>query len=322
MTQSERATRWQKNIQGTWYGMPSVFDAEGNHVGYIKVDRSSVDRDGKTTYFMDTRIDVRGPLRARFEADKFAFGVGDVGGDRVYLGPDFVGAGHPYGSLVDAHYYSPGWMTDLRTMVHVLPDGQTQAYSSLLYEGPTIVAVFNGLYRMSNDYDVNPDSAKAIDLFTVSERDAGPRPHVLPFKHAGRWSGELAVHDPSGADVGRATATIDYRPLSLLRAEVDLRVTGAIELAARFTRSRHGNRHTFEGPELYGNAIGYGRALYTTQHFYGRALKLRGRDFLLDDDYGLSVAWQIYGSDRMLHTVYGCLSWTPTEEVLAARYGA
>lgn len=318
---SERASNWQKSIQGTWHGIPSVFDADGNHVGHIKVDRSSVDREGKTTYFMDTAVDVQGPLRARFAAERFAFGVGDVGGDRVYLGPDFVGAGHPYGALVDAHYYSPGWMTDLRTMVHILPDGQTQAYSSLLYEGPTIVAVFNGLYRLSNDYQLNPDTTRAIDAFTESERHAGATPHVLPFKHAGRWTGQLAVHDPSGTEVGQAAVDLGYRPQSLLRAEVELRVTGDIELSARYTRARHGNRHTFEGPELYGNAISYGRALYTSQHLYGRALKIRGREFLLDDAYRMSVAWQIFGSDRMLHTVYGCLSWQPGDEVLSARYG-
>jgi hypothetical protein len=320
MTKSERAANWQKNIQGSWHGMPSVFDADGNHMGWIKVSRSSVERGGVTTYYMDTEVDVGGSLRARFEASEFAFGVGDVDGDRVYLGPDFVGAGHPYGSLVDAHYYSPGWMTDLRTMVHVLADGRTQVYSSLLYEGPTIVAVFNGLYRMANDYGINPDTTGAIDRFVTSERAAGRRPHVLPFKHAGRWTGELAVHDPSGAARGAAAVSIGYRPTSLLRAEVELEVTGDVELSARFTRARNGNRHTFEGPDLYGNGIGYGRALYTSQHLYGRALKIRGRDFLLDDDHGLSACWQLFESDRLVHTLYGCLSWQPAEQVLTARY--
>ena len=33
-------------------------------------------------------------------------------------------AGQPYGALVDAHYYSPAWQADLRTMVHILDDGE------------------------------------------------------------------------------------------------------------------------------------------------------------------------------------------------------
>lgn len=314
---TDRAENWQNSIEGTWHGLPSVFDRDGNHVGYIKVDRSSQARENGVTYYMDTTADIRGPLRARFEAARFAFGVEDVGGDRCYMGPDFVGAGHPYGAVVDAHYYSPGWMTDLRTMVHILPDGVTQAYSSLLYEGPTLLAVFNGMYRMSTDYDSNPVTARAIDSFVAQERSAGPTTHVLPFKHAGCWTGELAVFDPKGESAGTAQVTVDYRPTSLLRADVQLHVVGDIEVHARYTRSRHGNRHSFEGPELYGNAISYGRALYTSQHLYGRPLKIRGREFLLDDGHNMSAVWQVYGSDHMLLTLYGVLSWQPGEQVMS-----
>ena len=37
---SEQASDWQQSIEGEWYGNPSVFDAEGNHTGFIKVNRS------------------------------------------------------------------------------------------------------------------------------------------------------------------------------------------------------------------------------------------------------------------------------------------
>ncbi|MFM7063416.1 MAG: hypothetical protein ACKO04_07980, partial [Actinomycetes bacterium] len=126
----ETASTWQQQIEGEWYGNPSVWDPEGNHTGWIKVARSSVHEDGRTTYYMDTRFDNDGPLRNRFEFSEFAFGLNDDDLNRVYLGPDFIGAGHPYGSLVDAHYYSPAWQADLRTMVHILEDGETQVYSS------------------------------------------------------------------------------------------------------------------------------------------------------------------------------------------------
>jgi hypothetical protein len=316
-----KPSEWQQSIQGQWYGNPSVFDAEGNCVGHIKVDRSSVFEGGRTTYFMDTKMDVRGPLRARFEAQGFAFGVRDSDQDRVYLGPDFVGAGHPYGTLVDAHYYSPGWTADLKTMVHILPDGQTQVYSSLLYDGPTIVGVFNGLYKVASDYDVNKDTSRAIDQFLADERAAGPRPHVLPFKHAGQWTGVMAVYDAKQQRVGDAEVAVDYRPLSLLRAAVEVRVTGAVEFRASYQRSRIGNRHVYEGPDVFGNAIGYGRALYTSQHFYGKALKIRGREFLLDDNYGLSAVWHVHASDKPLHMMFGKLDWRPGELVLPASYG-
>ncbi len=50
---------WQKSIEGEWHGLPSIFDAEGNHVGYNKVYRSSnFDREtGKTIYLMNTRLE-------------------------------------------------------------------------------------------------------------------------------------------------------------------------------------------------------------------------------------------------------------------------
>lgn len=304
-----QASKWQQTIEGTWFGNPSVFDGDGNRVGHIEVDRSSVFEGGRTTYYMDTALDVAGPLRPRFEARDFAFGVMDGDTDRVYLGPDFIGAGHPYGALVDAHYYSPAWMADLRTMVHVLRDGQTQVYSSLLYEGPRIIAVFNGLYRVGASKD-------ELAGFLAAERAAGQRPHVLPFKRRGRWVGALEVYDAGQRRVGGAEAVIDYHPVTLLQADVELRVTGAVELRAAYRRSRNGNRHVYEGPDLYGNAMGYGRALYTSQHVYGKALKLRGREFLIDDAFTLSVVWQVHSSDRPLHTVFGELRWEPGDEVL------
>lgn len=315
-----QASSWQKRIEGDWHGVPSVFEAPGNHVGHIKVSRASVFADGRTTYTMDTAAEIAGPLRARFEAKDFAFGVKDSDQDRVYMGPDFFGAGQPWGALVDAHYYSPAWAADLRTMVHVLPDGKTQAYSSLLYEGPTLVAVFNGLYKNAVDYGESPATTAAIDAFLASERKAGATPHVLPFKHAGSWTGELTAFGPKQQPAGQASVRIDYRPITLLRAGVEVQVSGPFARRFRYERSRQGNRHTFDGPEVWGNAIGYGRALYTSQHFHGDALSLKGREFLLDDRFTLSVVWQVWAGVELRHVLFGVLRWEPGEQVLAARY--
>ena len=35
-------SRWQKSIEGDWFGIPSVFDASGAHCGHDKVRRASV----------------------------------------------------------------------------------------------------------------------------------------------------------------------------------------------------------------------------------------------------------------------------------------
>lgn len=308
MTQNA-PSKWQERIEGEWHGRPSIFEANGNHAGYTKVYRSSVFANGRTTYSMDTHFEAQGELRSRLEYADFAFEVLDSDQDRIYMGPDFYGAGRPFGALVDAHYYSPGWVSDLRTMVHVLPDGQTQVYSSLLYNGPTIYCVFNGLYKVAFDYHTNPETQARIGAFVQTEVANGPRPHVLPAKTAGRWTGQLEVYDNAQQCIGISDVQVDYQPLSLLRAQQTINISGVVNRRFSFTRSRNNNLHAYEGPDIYGNAIGYGRALYTTQHFVGEAFKIKGREFLIDDQYTISAVWQFYKSDTLQHTAFGLLNW-------------
>ena len=127
----KKPSEFQKAITGTWHGLPSVFEPDGTHVGFNKVDRESKFEDGVTTYYMRTNFQNVGPLRYRFDlgSEQFAFGVIDSDQDRVYCGPDFMGSGRPYGMLVDSNYYSPGWNTDLRTLNLVLPEREIQVYS-------------------------------------------------------------------------------------------------------------------------------------------------------------------------------------------------
>lgn len=304
-----KPSEWQQQITGIWYGEPSIFDVEGNHVGFNHVYRSSVYEDGKTTYFMNTTLDATGPLRYRLEAREFAFGVIDSDQNRIYLGPDFIGAGHPHGMLVDANYYSPQWTADLRTMVHILKDGKTQVYSSLLFDGPTLFSVFNGIYKVAHDYEDNPETKTWIDAFIASEGKNGANPHVLPAKKSGAWTGEIEVYNGAQEKMGVNQVEMIYEPLSLLRAKMTVNMSGVFNKSYTFERSRNNNRHTFEGPDIFGNAIAYGRALYTKQHFYGEALKIQGREFIIDDDLGMSVVWQFFESDHRQYTTFGELTW-------------
>ena len=313
---SDQPSNWQQSIEGEWHGMPSVFDATGNHVGYNKVYRQSAFQDGKTLYTMHTILDATGPLRARLESTDFAFSVMDSDQDRIYLGPDFIGAGHPYGALVDAHYYSPAWTSDLRTMVHILPDGETQIYSSLLYDGPTICSVFNGIYKVAFDYHTNAETKARIDAFVETERVNGPQPHILDTKKSGRWTGEMQVYGADQKLAGVNQVSIEYTPLTLLRAEMKVSISGVVNRSYQFNRYRNANRHTFEGPEMYGNSIGYGRALYTSQHLYGESLKIRGREFIIDDHYTMSAVWQIIKSDKLQYTTFGVLRWEATGDAI------
>ncbi len=305
------ASEWQQRITGEWYGLPSVFDADGGHTGFNKVNRSSVFEDGVTTYYMHCNFMNSGPLRNRFEISDFAFGVDDGGRNRVYLGPDFYGAGHPYGSLVDSHYYSPAWRADLNTMNQILPDGVTQVYSSLLYEGPTLFSVFNGVYLNAHDYDTNPETKAHIDAFLEEERAMAAWSHSLPDRQSGEWNGTCEVYSPEQELKGEVEVRITHQPLDLVRAQQTVTFSGVVNRSYSFIRQRNSNRHTYEGPDMFGNAISYGRALYTTQHHASEAFKVKGREFIIDRDFTIAGAWKLSWGDQMTDLVHGPLVWTP-----------
>jgi len=252
-------SNWQKLITGAWHGLPSLFEPDGTHVGVNKVSRASEAEDGRTRYWMETDFDAVGPLRNRFEIGRFDFGVIDSDKDRIYTEPDLVGYGRPYGTLVDSEYFSPAWNTHLRTVNHVVPELGVQVYSSLLYEGATIIGVFNGLYMVTEVGDESAETLKRIDDWLERERREGKRTFVLPPKHRGRWTGELEVYDTDQELVGGNRVTIDYTPVNLTRATMRVRTSGAIESDYSFERTREHNRHQYHGPDLVGNGMAYGR---------------------------------------------------------------
>ncbi len=303
---------WQERIEGEWFGRPSVFGSDGTHKGHIKVNRSSVFDDGQVTYYMHTLLQGGGDLRGRLETERFAFALDDQGVNRIYLGPDFIGAGHPYGGLVDAHYYSPAWQADLRTMVH-MPDAETQVYSSLLFDGPTIACVFNGIYKVAFDYETNEVTRSAIDAFCEIEKDKGVRPHALEAKRTGIWEGTLESWGADQLKEGMLDVRITHTPTSLVRADQTVEISGLFDHAYSFSCFRNGNHHTYDGPGMYGNAQGYGRALYTTQHLFHSAVKITGREFLIDDEQTLSVVWKMFDGDKLAHVCFGVLRWSFTD---------
>jgi hypothetical protein len=121
--------------------------------------------------------------------------------------------------------------------------------------------------------------------------------------------GEMIVCGADQQQIGVNQVHIDYCPLDLLRAEMRVEITGVFDRRYTFQRYRNQSKHYFEGPDLFGNSRGYGRALYTSQPFYGEALKIKGRELLIDDNFTMSVVWQFYCSDRMLYTTFGVLRW-------------
>jgi hypothetical protein len=160
------------------------------------------------------------------------------------------------------------------------------------------------------DYHDNPETKARIDAHCEEERINGRSPHILPSKKSGAWDGEMLVYGADQEQLGVNKVHIDYKPLDLLRAEMDVSVSGVFDKKYKFNRYRNASRHIFEGPDVFGNSMGYGRALYTSQHFYGESLKIKGREFIIDDNFNMSVVWQIYKSDKLQYTTFGVLNWT------------
>ena len=127
----------------------------------------------------------------------------------------------------------------------------------------------------------------------------------------GTWSGACDVYGADQQPHGTVDVEIRHSPIDLVRAEHTWTMTGSLERSLRYERTRFANRHTFDGPELYGNGIAYGRALYTMQHHASQAFKIRGREFFIDDDFTMAVAWKLYTGDAMTHIVFGPLTWHP-----------
>jgi hypothetical protein len=314
-------SNWQKLITGAWHGLPALYEPDGTHVGVNKVSRASEVKDGKTRYWMQTDFDAVGPLRNRFEIGRFDFGVIDSDNDRIYTGPDFVGSGSPYGSLVDSEYFSPAWNTHLRTVNHIVPELGMQVYSSLLYEGATIIGAFNGLYIVTEVDDQSPETLKKIDDWLERERYEGKRTFVLPPKHEGQWKGELEVYNNDQELIGSNQVTITYTPINLTRATVHVKTTGVVESEYTYERTRDHNHHQFHGPDLFGNGIAYGRYLYSTQHLYGEATRIECRDVLVNnDDKTLVVNWNYFYSQQRKYTTHGVLNWEEGDEILGPRF--
>ncbi|MGW4795894.1 hypothetical protein ACWEPC_26100 [Nonomuraea sp. NPDC004297] len=300
-------SEWQRRIEGEWHGRPSLFDATGAWLGFEDIRRSSDFDAGTIVYRMDGGLEGGGPLAGRFKLGApFAFGVDDAGADRRYTGPDFHGAGRPYGSFVDARYYGPGWQVDLNTWNQTI--GDTQVYSSLLFQGPAVVGCFNGLY--TRDPGAVADRLRA-------ETANGAVPFILPTKQAGAYGGTCEVFGPGREPRGTARITVELEPIDLLRTRHHVTWTGALERRHTVDVRRDGFRSFAEGPGAWGNAQAYGRASHPSLHF-ADGTRLAGREFMMDAAPGmaagttLAVAYELFEGNTLAAVLHGVLTWSPS----------
>ncbi|AYF76993.1 hypothetical protein D7D52_27895 [Nocardia yunnanensis] len=295
-------SEWQQRIAGEWIGRPSLFDAEGVWLGFEDIRRSSVFDNGATTYYMDGGLTGGGKLAGRFALGApFEFGVQDNGGDRVYTGPDFYGSGQPYGGFVDANYYGPGWQVSLNTWNQTI--GDTQVYSSVLYQGPAMIGVFNGLYTR--------DPALAEQRVDTETR-CGAVTFTVPTKDESVYAGDLELWTADQIDIGKTRMRLSIEPLDLLTAEHHLSMSGVIESDSRITIRRDGARSFHEGPDVYGNGLAYGRANFVRLH-QSDGRRLTGREFMMNAEPGMgsgstmAVVYELFDHNRLAVVMHGVL---------------
>jgi hypothetical protein len=120
--------------------------------------------------------------------------------------------------------------------------------------------------------------------------------------------------------VGTNEVTIDYTPINLTRATMDVTTTGVIDSQYSYERSRNENHHQYHGPDLFGNGIAYGRYLYNVQHLYGKAERIDSRETLINEDHTMVVNWNYFHSQTRKYVTHGVLYWEEGDEILGPRF--
>jgi hypothetical protein len=307
---TETRLLWQQRIEGVWYGMPSVFDAEGRHVGYGRFERTvALDGEGRPFFVVKPELQLEGPLRERLRSVELVLSVLDEGDRRVYVGRDFYGSGAPFGPALLGSDYLQAWNCVTGVTVQLLPGGRTQLYSLLLYEGPTLLGVLLGGYRLEYSYARSDETRAAVEAFLAAERSMGQYPFSAVSDRVGRWVGQVEAFGAAGDPLGQCELSIAQLPRGEARAEVAITASGSLSWAWRAACRREGRDYFYEGPDLYGNGAAFGRALFTTRYIRGEALKLVGREMLIDEGRTLAVVWQLLRDGRPAAVVAGTLSW-------------
>lgn len=305
------AEKWHKQVEGIWHGCPGIYDHEGLWQGYVQADRSIfVDDEGSHLIRVDTQVNCFGKLRARLETPSHLLRVAHVENKRVYNGPDFYGAGYPYGTLILGNDYCVPWATDNRVTVQLLPGGEVQAYSNVAYEGNTLVGVITGLYRISRDYETNGDTRSMIAVHREDEIRRSKDVHILPPNEAGVYEGELETYTPNQEMVGTTKVEWKHTPHGRYRCTQDVKLSGAYARSFCMTRTRHENHHFYEDG-LWGNGIGFGRALFWRGNFNGETTRLIGRDYQLPDGT-LALVWEMWRADQLEYVMHGVVKFRAT----------
>ena len=209
------ATRWHEKVEGRWFGAPSHYDARGVHRGYSQPRRTvmrspeealreGLGQPSEDSVLIDVPADqfLEGALKARIEVGVQSAWVKQTERSRIYEGPDFFGAGYPYGSLTLGWVYFCPWKCDAKVFVQILPDKVTQVYDNVQYVGETVSSSLNGMYLLASDHDENPETQKRAREFLDKEKAAGKTVFRHSVRRTGAWTGTLEAYDHEQNPVG------------------------------------------------------------------------------------------------------------------------
>ena len=271
---SNFAEKWHTQVAGIWHGCPSVFDSRGQYLGYIQADRK-IFKDDNENYLIEveTETHIPGPMGIRLHHPCHRLEVSHKEQKRVYTGPDFYGAGYPYGDLILGNDYCVPWTSDNRVTVQLLPDGESQAYSTLLYQGGTLHAVVCGVYLQSLDFETNQETRQKISHHRLSEIGAGRNATKLLKERPRNLQGNCQIFDSkqnlTGSSMMQVTMSESKESVPTLRYTLE----GDLNLSGTSSVQWHENNFSYHGPDFWGNGISYGRMVLN--HLYQKGEILR-----------------------------------------------
>lgn len=299
-------SEWQNKVEGVWHGLPGIFDPDGTHRGVIKVSRHvEIDQKNNPIFHVSNQLESSSDLaKLLSRCPDLQLSVADDGNSRVYVGRDIYGAGHPFGTTLLGNDYIHPWNIDTGVIVQLLPDGVTQLYSCLAYQGPTIIGAIFGRYR--NVPKATPEALADLEQFFVAERTQSDMDVASIHSADIKWRGQLAVFDNQHQSLGMADVSVVQKSTGENSAEVTTDIQGPITRHTKTLRRWEGKRCFYDGPDTFGNGIAYGRALFATQHLFGKANKIHSREVIIDE--GLAVVWPVYQGGNLAFVLHGLLS--------------
>ncbi len=309
MTQEPiQLSAWQKQIQGVWHGLPSMFNAAGEHIGYLRGYRTcKLAEDGRPYFHVREELKFGGPLRTRIQPPDVELFVDEAGLSRVYDCPYFVGSGNPYGTFLLGNDYIVPWRLNTHVTVQLLPGGTVQAYSIQLYQEPVMQGVLIGQYKVA--YDEAPATMAAIDAFIDSERQNGPMPFALGPDATGAWHGTGELYGGDQQFLGETTITIERQAVDFHTEALTVTFAGAHEEQLRYQRHWQAHNCFIAGESCTGNGMAFGRALLATSHVRGQARRIVSREIRLGPDNTLTFAWQFFANGRLDKVIHAVLPW-------------